>query len=162
MSSSASSSLDPRLRELVQYWLDRRDGRVMPSRADIKPTQMGSLLRLLNLIEVEREPLRFRHRLVGSEKILKLGRDATGQMLDEKLYGSNAPKILASLMHVVEEVRPYRRVERLDWNNQPHLEMESVELPLGDNGVVCMILRGAVFRQAKSDGPLLQFEPLVL
>lgn len=162
MASIPSQFSDPRLDELVQYWLDKRGSRIMPARADIKPAQMGSLLRLLNLIEVDHHPLRFRHRLVGSETIMKLGRDATGRILDESLYGDATPEILASLMLVVRESRPYRRVARLDWNNQPHIEMEAVELPLGENGNVQMILRGAIFRQALSDSARLSFTPLNL
>lgn len=157
-----SSFSDPRLDALLQYWLDKRGSRLMPGRADIKPGQMGSLLRLLNLIEVEHQPLRFRHRLVGSDTIQKLGRDATGRVLDESLYGGSTPEILASLARVALEARPYRRVARLDWNNQPHLVMEAVELPLGENGVVQMILRGAVFHLAQSGGLRPQYEPIEL
>lgn len=79
VASITSQFSDPRLDELVQYWLGKRGSRTMPARTDIRPAQMGSLLRLLNLIEVDHHPLRFRHRLVGSETILKLGRDATGR-----------------------------------------------------------------------------------
>lgn len=153
---------DPRLDELLRYWQERRGDRPMPARADIRPTQMGSLLRLLNLIEVEREPMRFRHRLVGSETIQRLGRDSTGRLIDESLYGPAAAEILDTLRTLVQEARPYRRLTRLEWNNQPYLEMESVELPLGENGTVCMILRGSVFRPADAQTPRLLFEPLRL
>lgn len=160
MSSFASPLSDSRLNELLEYWLEKRGTRAMPGRADIKPTQMGSLLRMLNLIEVEHHPLRFRHRLVGTDTIQRLGRDATGRVLDESLYGADTPQILETLARLVREARPFRRLARLEWNNQPHMEMESVELPLGENGNVQMILRGSVFRQAQSETARLLFEPL--
>ncbi len=121
---------------------------------------MGNLVRLLNLIDVIPEPLHFRHRLVGSEHVEWLGRDATGLYIDETLYGSAAAEIVRSLTIIVREKKPYRRRARLDWNGQPWLEMESVELPLGEKGQVRMILRASVFRQAGPARRRLEFTPL--
>ncbi len=121
---------------------------------------MGVLVRLLNLIDVTGNPPRFRHRLVGSEHVQWLGRDATGLYVDETLYGAAAPEIIRSLTAIVREKRPYRRRARLDWNSQSFLEMESVELPLGEDGAVRMILRASVFRQAGPAKRRLEFTPL--
>ena len=77
--------LDPRLDEIYRYWQGKRGGRAFPSRADIQPGEMGNLVRLLNLIAVLRDPLRFRHRLVGREQIEWLGRDAAGHYVDEEV-----------------------------------------------------------------------------
>ncbi len=153
---------DPRLDDIHRYWLEKhRDGR-LPRRADIKPAELGGDVRHVNLIDVLREPLRFRHRLVGSAIIEWLGRDITGHMVDETLYGPFTAEIIASLTRVVATRRPFRRLARLDWNNQKWLQMESVELPLaGDDGQVEMILRGAVFRPGTEPlGERLHFTPL--
>ncbi len=158
---------DPRLDEIFRYWLSRlRDGHP-PRRADLRPADLGAAVRHLNLIEVVREPgqkLQFRHRLIGTHNIEWLGRDSTGQMLDEKLYGAAAPGIIASLARIVEEVRPYHRRNRMDWNNQKFLLHESVDLPLSDETHdVAMILRGAVFRSAVAGDSMAElFEPIAV
>ncbi len=144
---------DPRLSQILQYWLSkRRDGRP-PRRADLRPAEMGAaLLRHVNMVDVLREPekpLQFRHRLIGTYNIEWLGRDSTGRMIDENLYGAAAAAIIASFASIAEEARPYYRLNRLDFHDKGHLMNESVELPLCDeNNDVAMILRGAVFRHA--------------
>ena len=153
---------DPRLNDIHRYWLAKyRNGR-LPRRADIKPGELGSDVRHVNLIDVLHAPLRFRHRLVGSAIIEWVGRDATGRMIDESLYGPATEETIASLARVVATRRAFRRLERLDWNNQKWLMMESVELPLaGNDGRIEMILRGAVFRPGNEPlGERLQFAPV--
>lgn len=144
---------DHRLEDIYRYWRSKRGKRAMPARSDLRPSELGAALRLLNLVDVFHNPLRFRHRLVGTEHVEWLGRDATGRYLDEALYGPATGEILGSLTTIVTQKRPYRRRSRLDWNNQKWLEMEAVELPLGDaDGEVQMILRGAVFKPLRLTG----------
>jgi len=157
---------DPRLNHILQYWLSkRRDGQA-PRRADLRPAELGpALLRHINIVEVVRaegQPLQFRHRLIGTYNIEWLGRDATGQMLDENLYGAAAPMIVASFTRIVEEARPFYRLSRMDWHDKRHLMNESVELPLSDDRhAVAMILRGAVFRDPTDrDGGAERFEAI--
>ena len=138
---------DHRLEIIYHYWRGKRVGNRLPQRADIRPSELGPALRLLNLVDVLHHPLRFRHRLVGTEHVEWLKRDATGRFLDDTLYGDATGEIVGAFTTIVRERRPYFRRSRLDWNNQKWLEMEAVELPLGDAaGEVGMILRGAVFR----------------
>ena len=156
---------DPRLDDIFRYWLSKRRGQHPPLRADIKPSELGAALRHLNIIDVVREPgkpLQFRHRLIGTHNIEWLGRDSTGQMLDENLYGAAATAFVASFRRIVEEVQPYHRRNRMDWNDQKFVMHESVDLPLSDDThEVAMILRGAVFRMAVAgDSNQDTFEPI--
>jgi hypothetical protein len=138
---------DHRLDLIHRHWQTRCAGRIMPQRADIRPSELGAALRLLNLVDVLHSPLRFRHRLVGSEHVEWLGRNATGRDIDDTLYGAATGEIFNAFATIVREQRPYCRLSRLDWNNQKWLMMEAVELPLADSdGRVNMILRGAIFR----------------
>jgi hypothetical protein len=157
---------DPILGEISRYWLSkRRDGRA-PRRADIKPGELGPPIRNLNIIEVLRQPggtLAFRHRLVGTGIIEWLSHDATGQMVDEALYGeAAAAEIVATLTRIALTALPYHRVARLDHNSRKFALMESVELPLSDDTHdVAMILRGVSYRHiAAGTEPDLFFRPL--
>lgn len=146
-----SAQFDNReLNVAFDYWQDLRGMRAAPKREELNLREMSALLPLFNLIEVHWDPLRFRHRLVGSRYVEMLGRDVTGCYVDEELYGEAATEIFNNLRLVAEEVRPYRRLARLDWYDRNWLMMESAELPLVDeDGLVNMILRVSNFTTTK-------------
>ena len=158
---------DPKLGEIYRYWLSKRRDGGLPRRADIRPAELGASVRHINLIDVVREPGKtpqYRHRLVGTHNIEWLGRDVTGRMVDESLYGPATAAILASFDRIVAEARPFYRRNRMDWNNQKFLLHEAVEMPLSDDThAVAMILRGASFRPVVGQDDLPPvFEPLPL
>jgi hypothetical protein len=137
---------DPRLERLYGYWREKRGERPAPSRVDLVLSEIKPFLSIVNLIDVRKEPLGFRHRLVGTEIVERLGRDATGCWVSSALYGPAWEDVFQGLRTVAEEVRPYRRLTRLDWHVRPWLSMESLELPLlGEDGEVNMILRAASY-----------------
>src|ERR1044072_4742557 len=80
----------PGLAQAYAYWDSKRRGRRMPARADLDPTEMPRLLPHLALLDIERSPLRFRYRLVGSH-IDDVRREhgknlLTGEYLDAARY----------------------------------------------------------------------------
>ncbi len=135
---------DARLAHLFDYWRERRGNRPAPARRNIRPMEIPSILSIIHLIDVYENPLAFRHRLIGSEIIEALGRDVTGKWVDEEIYGEMAGEVFDGLAAVAWEMRPYRRLSRLDWIARPWLAMESLEMPLlDDDGRVNMILVGS-------------------
>ena len=135
---------DDRLPRLFDYWLGKRGNRQAPARRNIKPMEIPALLPIVHLIDVHEDPLAFRHRLVGTEIVEMVGRDVTGKLVDESLYGKATREVFDGLAAVAWEVRPYRRLARLDYHDRPWLAMEALEMPLlDDDGRVNMILRGA-------------------
>jgi hypothetical protein len=69
----------PVLEELHAYWLSRCRGRAFPARADIDPIDIPSLLEHLLLVDVLRDPLDFRYRLVGGHIVTHAGSIAPGR-----------------------------------------------------------------------------------
>lgn len=59
-------------------------GGPLPSRADIDPVGLRFAMGCMILINVLREPLRFRYRLTGTLLARFLKRDLTGKLLDER------------------------------------------------------------------------------
>ncbi len=121
---------DARLAHLFDYWRERRGNRPAPARRSIRPMEIPSILSIVHLIDVHEDPLAFRHRLIGSEVVEALGRDVTGKWVDEEIYGEMAGEVFDGLAAVAWEMRPYRRLSRLDWIARPWLAMESLEMPL--------------------------------
>ncbi|MCK6452283.1 MAG: PAS domain-containing protein [Alphaproteobacteria bacterium] len=73
----------PDLLRLLDYWLERcRDGR-LPARRDIDPLALPYVIGHLILVDVERDPLRFRYRLIGSSLSLQFNLNLTGRLVDE-------------------------------------------------------------------------------
>lgn len=73
---------DPDLGSVLSYWSDKRGGRRMPSRADIDPIDIPSLLPHIGLVDVEDRPRRYRYRLVGSFIAAMWGESFQGRYLD--------------------------------------------------------------------------------
>jgi hypothetical protein len=85
LSNRPLPTADGRVRQLYEHWLGLHPGRgILPGRQHFDPVAVpASLLPLLWLADVERAPLRFRYRLLGTEQVRVLGRDFTGHWLDE-------------------------------------------------------------------------------
>lgn len=160
-----SASFDGRLTRLLRYWAAKRGDQPAPRRADLDPLlEIPDLVPMLTLIDVLRDPLRFRFRLVGTSVVQALGRDATGRFADEALYGSEAAGIVATYRRMTEEIRPFHRRSRLAWNDREWRVLEAVEVPLiDDDGRVCMIMGGNRFTlTSDTDGPPRTYEPIDL
>jgi hypothetical protein len=71
---------------LHQYWVSKKRGRAMPSRADIDPVELpGRLWPHLMLVDVVREDgaARFRYRHVGTAFTDAIGSEVTGRYFDD-------------------------------------------------------------------------------
>ena len=131
----AAQIVSPALRDLHQYWRRKWQGRRMPCRADIEPLEIPALLPMVFLVDIEREPLRFRFRLVGTRVVTWFGRDATGEYLAE-------PFVL-HYRQVMETRQPaYDRLEAPGRNGRRSY-CQRLLLPLaGEDGEVAMLLGG--------------------
>jgi len=73
-----------RVHRLHKYWRSKAGAQgSVPRRSDIDPTELPDLLPNLMLVDVERNPLRFRYRLVGTRIVDFAYHDFTGMYLDE-------------------------------------------------------------------------------
>jgi hypothetical protein len=89
-----------RLRRLFDYWQGKRVAGALPARATLDPVDIPDLLGSVALIDVLRDPLRFRFRLVGTEIVARLGTDLTGRSLDDHPW----PEYRALLRHAYSSV----------------------------------------------------------
>jgi len=130
------------LKDLLAKWDALRHGRLMPARADLDLFDLKRHLGDLFLVDVEREPFRFRYRLVGTRITNAVQRDATG-LYFEDLY---AGKLLGSMIEVetwvVTQRAPLRIFSR---TGHPHTRIYAYEgllLPLSADGETANMVLG--------------------
>lgn len=94
----------PRGRVLLDHWhqLRERNGGGLPPRTALSPVDLKAILAELTLVAFDAATKSFRYRLIGTGITEIAGRDATGRMLDQSLYG---PRLNALLV-------PYRLAVR--------------------------------------------------
>jgi hypothetical protein len=86
--------------DLYRYWLGKRGSRSMPTRGDIDPAHIPTLLPYISIVhKIDGE---FRFRLVGSAVARQFGRDLTGDVVGSHV--SNALESIAALKAIGERV----------------------------------------------------------
>ena len=75
--------VEPNARALFAYWRSKAAPGRLPRRCDLDPLDMKCALGHLAVVEVHREPLRFRYRLHGASLAALDGFDMTGKWLDD-------------------------------------------------------------------------------
>ena len=123
----------PILQRMYRYWDAKRGGRRYPSRADIDPMDFKFALGRVSLVDVLRDPLRFRYRIVATQLTEHLGYEMTGKLADEipepdvrdyTILGYTRAVAAESAVHDAGEIV----VDRRRWT------MESLFLPLSTDG----------------------------
>jgi hypothetical protein len=137
----------PQLRALLDYWLMKKGERRAPARADIEPSEIVQLLPYVGLVDVTRDPLRFRFRLVGTAIAAGYGRDITGRFLDEVDLDGHEQDIVAEYAHVVETWEPACSRWEYVRRDGRYVAYERLALPLSRDGgtTVDMLFGGCVF-----------------
>lgn len=135
------------LRNLLRYWLRIHPGTGLPARADFDPTEVPRTLPNLVLTAVERDPFRFRVRLVGTAVAAAFERDFTGCHLDEIIPGFEASSSHGDRVAVAETGLPnYRHGDPALSFKLDFAPLERVYLPFAADGrQVDIILSMAVY-----------------
>ena len=136
---------DPILGGALAYWRKKRGSRSMPSRRDIDPVDVPTLLPNLQLIEIV-GGARFRYRLIGTALVQAFGRDYTGRYLDDLVQGPRAPVVTEVYNTVLTARKPVFLRSRYHTARDVDLIANRLYLPLsGDDSEVNMILGALTF-----------------
>lgn len=99
--SAPDTVSDSLVRAFHAFWLTRcRDGR-LPSKADLDPVDMRPFLANIILLEVLREPLDFRYRIIGERVIERLG-NMTGKCVGASALASVSNSAYQNYVAVAE------------------------------------------------------------
>lgn len=143
----------PALTALHSYWMRKRNGAFAPSRSDIDPVEIPSLLPHVLLLDVIDGGARFRYRLAGTEIEERIGCRLAGRYLDEVTEGDYSSYIHALFRRSLTERRPlYSECVYGLSDKLAHLT-KRIMLPLSADGrAIDMFLCGQiVHRPAKGE-----------
>lgn len=128
----------PDLRALHRYWTAIHPSDGLPGRRHLEPADIAPYLPRIWLIDVQPEPFRLRYRLVGTRIVELVGRELTGQWLDEAHPDWAArSEGTARFRAVVESRRPSRRRGKPTLFLEPKsdfIEIENGYFPLASDG----------------------------
>lgn len=121
------------------HWLDLCGDRAMPPRSALDPLEIRQLLPHIVLIDVMREPVRFRYRLIGTFVTGLAGRDATGRFLDRALYGRFLEAMIWPYQEVVNTGAPIATLSGVLFAKREWHCIENMFVPFGERGEIDVI-----------------------
>lgn len=124
----------PVVRKALQYWHDRRNGRLMPRRSDIDPAELKLVLPHMMIFSVVDGGRDFVYRLVGSRIRDFLSADYTGQRLLEVEATKPADTILSNFQACMECRKPVLGNIPYVGPKSDFVTMEDIVLPLSSDG----------------------------
>lgn len=141
----------PRLRTLLEHYLEVRGDRRMPSRRDIEPLRLGPVLPIIWISDYEPAAGTFRYRLAG-EKVNEIwGAPVAGRLLSEfsppeRFEATNEMhlKVLRDEAAIIASGAVFRCSGRVGLG-------ERLILPLASDGVTADGLIGATHREPTID-----------
>ncbi|NQW09947.1 MAG: PAS domain-containing protein [Alphaproteobacteria bacterium] len=121
-------------RACLDYWSAKRDGSVLPGRADIDPLEMHGFLLNIVLLDVLRDPLDFRYRLVGGTVRSHLNDNLQGRSMRAIPHQAPPGDIFDSCQRVVETREPRSSEAPYVGPHRGFLVSEDLMLPLASDG----------------------------
>lgn len=136
---------DPDLAGLYAYWQKKRGDRLMPSRADIDPSEIAAVLPHVFLIESVPPPHYYRYRIHGSALAEFHGRDFTGLAIHETISKEDADQVIRVFDGIAAARAPLFATGPVFWTRQDEFKgFEACILPLSADGATVNMLLGAI------------------
>jgi hypothetical protein len=133
------------VREAYSYWLSKSKTGRLPSRRDIRPEEITSLLPYIYLVEVIGDPPSFKYRLVGTQFYQWTRREYTGVTVNAAEYGPNWENIYNDYLTAVRSRAPmYSEYIVAPWPEREFLTYERIIAPLSDDSMTVNMLFGAL------------------
>jgi hypothetical protein len=145
---------EPRLARLYAYWLSRKGARRFPARRDLDPVDLRYVLGHLLLIDVLRDPLRFRFRLHGSQIVSRVQYDMTGKFVEDMPDPDYRDYVIRRCTGLIVSAEPLslRRDRTLD--GKPY-SYEALWLPFSEDGnEITMLLCGMIYKDFHRHRPV--------
>jgi hypothetical protein len=127
------SQWDLRITRLYDYWRSKHheDGS-LPTRGDIDPLEIPDLLAWIWMVDIHRDPTRFKFRLFGTRHVEAMGKDVTGQWIDEAYPDFPTSIGYTDYLKVADDLLPSYRKGPAHYHVPDYKTIERIMLPLVD------------------------------
>lgn len=145
--SSGDSGLRPRtpqLRTLFDYWNAGRGDLPFILWSELQPRDIQPLLPLVFILDIERDPRRYRIQLMGTEIVKRFGGEFTGHYMDELNFGEAKAQVLADYDWVADRVKPHLAISDFIQTGDRRIHAERLALPMSSDGRQADRILGAV------------------
>jgi hypothetical protein len=139
----------PKLQALHAFWLQQRGGNLFATRSDFAFANLKIWLGHICLVEVAREPVRFRFRLIGTHVGELAGRDHTGRWLDSCFPSERLAAVLDPFYECLRRRAPVACAERYEAPNGDRSILEQLLLPCSADESAIDLIVGAVYLEAE-------------
>lgn len=123
----------PEIDKLVAHWRRIHPAQGLPGRQHFDPADLPDLLPHIWLMDVHRDPWRFRIRLVGTAIVRFAGRDTTGRWCDDAFPGFEQSPAYTDIVTCADRGIPIFRTMKL-LAKDDHRLSRRVHLPLASDG----------------------------
>lgn len=141
------------IRALFEYWRSKRQGRPMPARADLDPSELKMMLPSMILVDVVYDATGkadFVYRLLGTHEVEVRGENPTGKRVAETFFGPSLENVLGCYMTVLENKQPYLDDDYYVRDGDYYADEANIFLPLSADGErINMILVYTAYRRIR-------------
>ncbi|MGF1629560.1 MAG: PAS domain-containing protein [Kiloniellaceae bacterium] len=126
----------PRFTDMIRYLESVAPDSRLPGRQHIDPCDLRHVLKLVNLVDVERAggDLHFRYRLIGETQTLNAGRDITGMLVEEAIVPPLAARITGNMRQVLETRLPVYDRFPMPHPDRDFIDSQRMYYPLAADG----------------------------
>jgi hypothetical protein len=124
---------EPSYDRLLDLWRSKAGDRAMPRRSEMTLRDLKDVLRHLIILErVERQPSRYRARLIGTSLTAMAG-DRTGKFLEEVLPPDHVHRWVVCADLILDGSVPMRFMGRVHLQGKEYLNAENLFVPLAND-----------------------------
>lgn len=126
----------PRFQQLNDYLVARAPEGLLPGRQHVDPTDIPNLLPVISFVDVERDggDIQLRFRLVGTTCTEAMGRDLTGEIIDDGHISQCGDAIAVQMLEIVECRQPGFGDLSVSLAGREHMGYQRAYFPLARNG----------------------------
>jgi hypothetical protein len=137
-----TSSWSPKVIRFLDYWLSLKPKDGLPGRQHFDPLDIPDLMPRVWMLDVLREPLRYRYRLAGTKEVETLQREVTGKMFEE-VHPHCYDKIVSRFFEAVQHgVASYRKGNVIALYKKEYMTLENCLVPMARDGFIVDLLIG--------------------
>ena len=123
------------VQRMAGYLARKRDGRALPSRADVDPTEIREFLPYMVLVDIQDDPLRVYYRLVGT-RIAEFYGEFTGTWMHDRPISDAYRQIAENIYRTLLDTKaPVYGVTEMRTRSDAMVSYEWGYFPLSTDGV---------------------------